>query len=48
MSEPLLVAVTGPPAAGKTTIARDLAAATQLPLCEEDAISVERIRTLCA
>ena len=38
MSEPLLVIVTGPPATGKTTIARELATRTQLPLLEKDAI----------
>ena len=35
---PLLVVVTGPPAAGKTTIARGLAARLRLPLIAKDTI----------
>jgi predicted kinase len=35
---PLLVVVTGPPAAGKTTIARALAAGLRLPLIAKDTI----------
>jgi predicted kinase len=35
---PLVVVVTGPPAAGKTTIARELAARLQLPLIAKDTI----------
>jgi predicted kinase len=35
---PLLVVVTGPPAAGKTTVARALAARLQLPLIAKDTI----------
>jgi predicted kinase len=35
---PLVVVVTGPPAAGKTTIARELAAALRLPLIAKDTI----------
>jgi predicted kinase len=35
---PLLVVVTGPPAAGKTTIARGIAARLRLPLVEKDTI----------
>ena len=38
MDEPLLVVVTGPPAAGKTTIARELAARLRLPLIAKDTI----------
>ena len=36
--EPLLVVVTGPPAAGKTTIARALAGRLRLPLISKDTI----------
>jgi predicted kinase len=36
--QPLLIVVTGPPAAGKTTIARELAARLQLPLIAKDTI----------
>jgi predicted kinase len=35
---PLLVIVTGPPAAGKTTVARELSARLQLPLIAKDTI----------
>jgi predicted kinase len=35
---PLVVVVTGPPAAGKTTIARELAARLRLPLIAKDTI----------
>ncbi|HKN63859.1 MAG TPA: ATP-binding protein [Gaiellaceae bacterium] len=38
MDEPLLVVVTGPPAAGKTTVARELAARLHLPLIAKDTI----------
>jgi predicted kinase len=38
MEKPLLVVVTGPPAAGKTTIARGLAARLRLPLIAKDTI----------
>jgi predicted kinase len=38
MEKPLLVVVTGPPAAGKTTIARELAARLRLPLIAKDTI----------
>ena len=38
MEAPLLVVVTGPPAAGKTTVARELAARLRLPLIEKDTI----------
>jgi predicted kinase len=38
MDAPLVVVVTGPPAAGKTTIARDLAARLRLPLIAKDTI----------
>ena len=38
MAAPLLVVVTGPPAAGKTTIARGLAAGLHLPLVAKDTI----------
>lgn len=36
--QPLIVVVTGPPAAGKTTIARALAARLRLPLISKDTI----------
>jgi predicted kinase len=36
--EPLVVVVTGPPAAGKTTVARELAARLGLPLIAKDTI----------
>lgn len=38
MDRPLLVVVTGPPAAGKTTIARAIAARLRLPLIAKDTI----------
>ncbi len=38
MKAPLVVVVTGPPAAGKTTIARELAARLRLPLIAKDTI----------
>jgi predicted kinase len=38
MEKPLLVVVTGPPAAGKTTIARELAARLRVPLVAKDSI----------
>jgi predicted kinase len=38
MERPLVVVVTGPPAAGKTTIARALGARLRLPLIEKDTI----------
>jgi predicted kinase len=38
METPLVVVVTGPPAAGKTTVARGIAAQLQLPLLTKDAI----------
>jgi predicted kinase len=43
---PLLVIVTGPPAAGKTTIARELAAQVGLPLLEKDAIKEQLYDTI--
>ncbi|HZT85341.1 MAG TPA: ATP-binding protein [Gaiellaceae bacterium] len=38
MAAPLLVVVTGPPASGKTTVARELAARLRLPLVAKDTI----------
>ena len=38
MEPPLLVVVTGPPAAGKTTVAREVAARLRLPLIAKDTI----------
>ena len=38
METPLLVVVQGPPAAGKTTVARELAARLRLPLIAKDTI----------
>jgi predicted kinase len=38
MERPLVVVVTGPPAAGKTTLARELAARLRLPLLAKDTI----------
>jgi predicted kinase len=38
MDKPLLVVVTGPPAAGKTTVARRIAARVHLPLIAKDSI----------
>lgn len=38
MDRPLLVVVTGPPATGKTTVARELAARLRLPLIAKDTI----------
>ena len=43
---PLLVVVTGPPAAGKSTIARGLAAEVGLPLLEKDAIKEQLYETI--
>ena len=38
MAAPLVVVVTGPPAAGKTTVARELACRLRLPLIAKDTI----------
>jgi predicted kinase len=38
VAAPLLVVVTGPPASGKTTVARELAAQLRLPLVAKDTI----------
>ena len=38
MDAPLVVVVTGPPAAGKTSVARELAARLRLPLIAKDTI----------
>ena len=36
MSKSLLVVVTGPPASGKSSIARDLASALEIPFISKD------------
>ena len=38
MEAPLVVVVTGPPAAGKTTVAREIARSLRLPLVAKDTI----------
>ena len=43
---PLLVVVTGPPAAGKTTVARGIAQRLRLPLVEKDTIKEALFDTL--
>ena len=48
MEAPLLVVVTGPPAAGKTTVARELAAQLRLPLIAKDTIKEALFDTLGA
>jgi predicted kinase len=45
-NRPLLVVVTGPPAAGKTTVARGIAARLRLPLIEKDTIKEALFDTL--